>query len=80
MSTSNYTDAESIARDAKAAFEASQLVDSSERVRALYEIERTLASNKDVILSANKEDLAVRHLLDILIFFWVITFRLHKLR
>ena len=56
----NVSAAETIARDAKAAFEASQLIEGSERVRALHEIKKELESSKDAILSANKEDLAVR--------------------
>ncbi|KAI0035328.1 gamma-glutamyl phosphate reductase [Vararia minispora EC-137] len=50
--------AETIAKQAKAAFQASQLVEASERVRALYEIGRTLALNRDAILAANREDLS----------------------
>jgi hypothetical protein len=52
--------AEFIAKEAKAAFEASQLIDATERVRALHEIERALAASKDAILAANRDDLAVR--------------------
>ncbi|KAI0309155.1 gamma-glutamyl phosphate reductase, partial [Amylostereum chailletii] len=46
-----------IAKDAKAAFEASQLVDGSERVRALHEIKAELDASKEAILAANKHDL-----------------------
>jgi len=52
--------AESIAQTAKAAFEASQLVSATERTRALHEIRRELEANKDAILKANSEDMAVR--------------------
>ena len=59
-SSSEVNDAEHIARAAKAAFEASQLVPSSERVRALYEIRKELEVLKVEILEANKKDLEVR--------------------
>ncbi|KAJ3549205.1 hypothetical protein NM688_g5204 [Phlebia brevispora] len=49
--------AEHIAQAAKAAFEASQLIPSSERVKALYEIRKELESSKAEILEANKKDL-----------------------
>ena len=52
--------AEQIAKEAKAAFEASQLIRESERGRALLEIQRELQTRKDSIIAANKEDLAVR--------------------
>lgn len=52
--------AESIAQTAKAAFEASQLISAPERTRALHEIRKELEANKDSILSANGEDMAVR--------------------
>jgi len=52
--------AESIAKTAKAAFEASQLVSVPERTRALHEIRKELEANKDAILKANSEDMAVR--------------------
>ena len=52
--------AESIAKTAKAAFEASQLVSATERTRALHEIRTELEANKDAILKANSEDMAVR--------------------
>ena len=48
-----------IAKAAKAAFEASQLIPSSERVRALQGIRKELEAVKDQILSANKKDLEV---------------------
>ncbi|KAM6497027.1 gamma-glutamyl phosphate reductase [Amanita muscaria] len=46
-----------IAKAAKAAFEASQLILSSERVPALHAIRSELESQKADILAANKEDL-----------------------
>lgn len=52
--------AETIAQTAKAAFEASQLISSTERTRALHEIRNELAANKESILRANGEDMAVR--------------------
>jgi gamma-glutamyl phosphate reductase len=52
--------AETIAQTAKAAFEASQLVSTTERTRALHEIRKELEANKDSILRANGEDMAVR--------------------
>jgi gamma-glutamyl phosphate reductase len=52
--------AETIAQTAKAAFEASQLVIPAERTRALHEIRKELEANKDAILNANSEDMAVR--------------------
>lgn len=51
---------ETIAKTAKAAFESAQLVDPSERVRALHEIAAELESSKAAILAANQTDLAVR--------------------
>jgi glutamate-5-semialdehyde dehydrogenase len=51
--------AESIAQTAKAAFEASQLVSATDRTRALHGIRRELEANKDAILKANSEDMAV---------------------
>jgi glutamate-5-semialdehyde dehydrogenase len=52
--------AEAIAQTAKAAFEASQLVSAAERTRALLEIRKGLEANRDAILRANGEDMAVR--------------------
>ncbi|KAF8637608.1 hypothetical protein AX17_002677 [Amanita inopinata Kibby_2008] len=46
-----------IAKAAKSAFEASQLIDSSERVKALHAIRSELQSRKTEILAANVEDL-----------------------
>ncbi|KAI0279963.1 hypothetical protein BGY98DRAFT_966678, partial [Russula aff. rugulosa BPL654] len=52
--------AETIAQTAKAAFEASQLISTTERTRALHEIRKELEASKDSILRANGEDMAVR--------------------
>ncbi|KAL6306156.1 gamma-glutamyl phosphate reductase [Sparassis latifolia] len=49
--------AEDIAKVAKAAFETSQLIPSSERVKVLYELRQELEAAKDKILAANKTDL-----------------------
>ncbi|KAF7327049.1 Aldedh domain-containing protein [Mycena kentingensis (nom. inval.)] len=51
------SNAEEIARAAKAAFEESQLVPAEERVKALQRIRDALHSSKDAILAANVEDL-----------------------
>lgn len=55
--------AESIAIAARRAFEASQLVDPSERDVALKAIRETLQAAKDEILAANKKDMEVGVLL-----------------
>ncbi|KAF9006014.1 gamma-glutamyl phosphate reductase [Cyathus striatus] len=55
MSATNTS--QEIAEAAKAAFEASQLIPSSERITALHAIRDELAAHKDEILSANEEDL-----------------------
>ena len=55
-----HSDAERIAQAAKAAYEASQLIPSSQRVKALYEIIKELESSKAEILEANRKDLKVR--------------------
>ena len=52
-------DSEAIAKTAKEAFEASQLVQSSERLKALKAIQQELAHAKQAILAANAEDLKV---------------------
>ncbi|KAI0831840.1 gamma-glutamyl phosphate reductase [Trametes gibbosa] len=49
--------AEVIAKATKAAFEASQLIPSSERIKALREIRTELEAAKDDILAANRADL-----------------------
>ncbi|KAH9004444.1 gamma-glutamyl phosphate reductase [Lactarius hatsudake] len=51
------TETETVAKTARAAFEASQLIDSAERTRALHEIRKELEANKDSILHANGEDM-----------------------
>ena len=53
------SDAATIAKAAKAAFEASQLIPSSERVQALHEIRKELEVAKEGILAANRLDLEV---------------------
>ena len=53
------SDIESIARAAKHAFEASQLLQPSERVNALHAIIRELTANKSQILEANRIDMEV---------------------
>jgi glutamate-5-semialdehyde dehydrogenase len=52
--------AELIAKTAKAAFEAAQLIPSSERIRALNAIKAALELAKSDILAANQVDLDVR--------------------
>lgn len=52
-----------IARSAKAAFEASQLVNHSERIQALESIRVRLAKNKYAILAANRKDVEVKPIL-----------------
>ena len=59
MSTGTSESATSIAKAAKAAFEASQLIASSERVRALHELREELVSAKADVLAANRRDLEV---------------------
>lgn len=51
--------AEQVARTAKEAFDASQLLDSSERHRALLALKEALTLNKDEILAANAKDIEV---------------------
>jgi glutamate-5-semialdehyde dehydrogenase len=48
--------AEDIAKEAKTAFEASQLIPVSERINALHAIKEELNANKAEILAANRED------------------------
>ena len=55
--------AESVAKAAKAAFEASQLIPATERIKALHEIRKELEAAKDAILAANRLDLEVLVLL-----------------
>ena len=52
-----------IAKRAKAAFEASQLIDSSERVKALHLIKDELELLKNEIQDANKADMEVNSFL-----------------
>jgi len=52
-----------IAKASKAAFENSQLIPSSERIRALAEMKKELQANKDEIIAANLMDLQVLFLL-----------------
>lgn len=52
-------DTESIARAAKLAFEASQLLPASERTNALRAITKELQANKSQILEANRKDMEV---------------------
>ncbi|KAF5383598.1 hypothetical protein D9615_003574 [Tricholomella constricta] len=54
---SSIVDVEHIAKIAKAAFESSQLVSSSDRVEALHAIVKELKAGRAEILAANKEDL-----------------------
>jgi glutamate-5-semialdehyde dehydrogenase len=55
-------DSEAVAKTAREAFETSQLVQSSERLKALKAIRYELESAKQAILAANAEDLTVGHL------------------
>jgi len=52
--------AEDIAKEAKTAFVASQLIPVSERINALHAIKEELNANKAEILAANREDVQVR--------------------
>lgn len=54
---SSSTSAEKIAIDARRAFEASQLVDVSERNIALDAIRVKLEQSRDAVLEANKRDM-----------------------
>jgi len=58
-SSSSSSTAEVIARSAREAFEASQLIDVSERDVALKAIREILKTSKDEVLSANKQDMEV---------------------
>jgi glutamate-5-semialdehyde dehydrogenase len=51
--------AEAVARSAKEAFDASQLLDSSDRHKALLSLRDALASSKQRILDANAKDVKV---------------------
>ena len=58
-SSSSSSSAETIAISARRAFEASQLVDTSERNVALEAIKTVLEKRKDEVLAANKKDMEV---------------------
>ena len=62
MSTSS--SAETIAKAAREAFEASQFVDADKRNDALRAMREVLQENKDEILAANEKDMEVgaRHI------------------
>lgn len=59
--------AEGIAKASRAAFQASQLVEVSERVNALHAIREELESQKDSILEANRLDMEVLNLGDLIL-------------
>lgn len=59
-SSSTLSQPEQIAKAAKEAFDASQLIDTSERVKALHAIKEELEALKDKIHEANVQDLEVR--------------------
>jgi len=64
-------DAEQIAKSAKLAFERSQLLDSDERVKALYTIRQELEARKSEIFEANKKDMEVgQRYFFLLPYFW----------
>ncbi|KIY68894.1 glutamate-5-semialdehyde dehydrogenase [Cylindrobasidium torrendii FP15055 ss-10] len=51
-----YPEAEAIAKAAKEAFQASQLVDGAERTKALRAMRGVLEESREVVLEANRED------------------------
>ena len=53
--------AEIIAKESKAAFSASQMLPTGERILALDAIKAELEAKKDSILAANQEDLKVKY-------------------
>ena len=53
--------AETIAKEARAAFSASQMLPTSERILALDAIKAELEAKKDSILAANQGDLKVKY-------------------
>ena len=57
--SSSSSSAEGIAKAARGAFEASQLVDSVERNVALTAIREVLEGNREQVLAANKQDMEV---------------------
>jgi glutamate-5-semialdehyde dehydrogenase len=65
QSSSGLSQIEQIAKAAKEAFDASQLIDASERVKALYEITKELEALKDEIKESNRQDLEVCPPLDL---------------
>lgn len=72
---------EEIASAAKAAFAASQLIPSQERIHALQSIKAELESRKDEILAANRLDLQVSLLcMNFIPFADVSCIRLHRRR
>lgn len=64
-SSSDISTAVAIAKASKTAFEASQLIPPSERIKVLLAIRNELEISKDVILAANRKDLSVIHLLSL---------------
>jgi glutamate-5-semialdehyde dehydrogenase len=54
------TSTENIALAARKAYQASQLIPSSERINALHAIKTALEASKEQILAANKLDVDVR--------------------
>lgn len=58
-STLAMSGAEQVARTAKESFDASQLLDSAERHKALIALKQALTDSKDEILQANKLDIEV---------------------
>jgi len=58
-SSSSQDHVSDIAKAARAAFEASQLIDSSERVKALHAIHSELELQKTAVLEANRLDMEV---------------------
>lgn len=59
-SASATSPAEIVAKAAKKAYDASQLLDAAERTRALVALKLALTEGKDEILAANALDIAVR--------------------
>lgn len=57
--SSSTSPAETIAKAAREAFEASQLVDAERRNDALRSIRDVLQENKDAVLAANEKDMEV---------------------
>lgn len=59
MDHSSTSPAEAVAKAAKTAYDASQLLDASERTKALVALKLALTEAKDEILAANALDLQV---------------------